>query len=282
MTKTTWLFAAGFSTLLVLAILGMQFRQRGVELQEALEAKAQSRLFAEAAAKTNATLAEALTTAQSEIESLETRIRQAAAAQSDLEKQMRSQLESKDVTISELQGKLTVNILDRVLFDSGAAVLKPEGERVLAKVAQILSEYPNRQIQIIGHTDNVPIRGVTQGGFADNWELSAGRAVAAVRFLQKRAGVDPMRLAAVGYGEYHPLADNATAEGRAKNRRIAVVVLPEEIAPTDLPKATAPSTNTLPAHVRPAEAPEPAPAANPLPQAEPEPAPDTLKPPTGE
>lgn len=272
MTKTTWLFAAAFSALLGFAILGFQLRQRGIELQSAQAEKEEAHRLAEAASKTNATLADEVQAARAEIEALQASIRQATNAQSDLEKQMRAQLESKDVTISELQGRLTVNILDRVLFDSGAAVLKPEGEKVLLKVAQILAEFPNRQIQVIGHTDNVPIRGATQGGFADNWELSAGRAVSALRFLQKRAGVDPKQLAAVGYGEFHPLADNATAEGRAKNRRIAVVVLPEEIAASDLPKAVH-GTNAPPART---VAP-----GHPIPQ-NPAPEPAETKPPTGE
>jgi chemotaxis protein MotB len=274
MTKTTWLFAAAFSALMAFALLGLQLHQRGVELRAALSEREESLRAAQAASKTNATLAEEVLAARAEIEGLQASIRQATNAQTDLEKQMRAQLESRDVTISELQGRLTVNILDRVLFDSGAAVLKPEGEKVLFKVAQILSQYPNRQIQVIGHTDNVPIRGVTQGGFADNWELSAGRAVSALRFLQKRAGVDPKRLAAVGYGEFHPLADNASAEGRAKNRRIAVVVLPEEIAPNDLPK-TVPGTNAIPARA------VATPSAAPIPQSV-APEPTDLKPPTGE
>lgn len=155
-------------------------------------------------------------------------------AQKDLESQMRSALESKDVTISELQGKLTVNILDRILFDSGEAVLKPEGQIVLDQVAGVLTNYPNRQILVIGHTDNVPIRYNPLNPFKTNWELSAGRAIAAVRYLAEK-GVDPKRLGAVGYGEFRPIASNANAEGRAKNRRIALVVMPEELAPKDIP-----------------------------------------------
>jgi chemotaxis protein MotB len=75
-----------------------------------------------------------------------------------LEEQMRAELESKDLTISKLQSKLTVNILDRILFDSGEAVLKPDGETVLRKIASILAQHPELKIQVIGHTDNLPIR----------------------------------------------------------------------------------------------------------------------------
>jgi chemotaxis protein MotB len=189
------------------------------------------------------------------IEELQAERDQAAEAQRMLEKKMREAIESKDVTISELQGKLTINILDRILFDSGEAVIKPEGQQVLDQIAGILTQYPDRQVQVVGHTDNVPIRANPKNPFATNWELSAGRALAAVRYLSEKANVDPKRLAALGYGEFHPIADNSTPEGRARNRRIALVVLPEEIAASDLrfaagltnalAKITAGSSNTV-------------------------------------
>jgi chemotaxis protein MotB len=157
---------------------------------------------------------------------------------------MRAALESKDVTISQLQGKLTVNILDRVLFDSGEAELKSGGEEVLRKVAAVLAQHPNVKLHVIGHTDNVPIRAGARNRFASNWELSTARATAAVRFLSEKAGVDPRRLGAVGYGEFRPVADNATAEGRARNRRIAITILSEELAGADIVPAAL--TNTLP------------------------------------
>jgi chemotaxis protein MotB len=150
-----------------------------------------------------------------------------------LEEDLRSQLESKDVTISKLQGRLTVNILDRILFDSGEAVLKSDGEAVLKKVAGVLAQHPELKIHVVGHTDNVPIRPSARSRFASNWELSTARALAAVRFLTETAGVDPHRVGAVGYGEFRPVADNATPEGRARNRRIAITILPDELAGAD-------------------------------------------------
>jgi chemotaxis protein MotB len=165
-----------------------------------------------------------------------------------LEGELRTQLESKDVTISKLQGKLTVNILDRILFDSGEAMVKPDGEAVLQKIAGLLAQHPELKIHVIGHTDNVPIRPAARSRFASNWELSTGRALAAVRFLTERAGVDPRRVGAVGYGEFRPVADNATPEGRARNRRIAITILSDELAGVDAGPATgnAPVTNAAP------------------------------------
>ncbi len=165
-----------------------------------------------------------------------------AQSSKSLESEMRSELESRDVTISKLQGKLTVNILDRVMFDSGEAVLKPDGEAVMLKIAAILKEHPQLTIHVIGHTDNVPIRSNAQSKFASNWELSAARALAAVHFLTERAGVDPHRVGAVGYGEFRPVADNSTPEGRAKNRRIAITILPDEFTTPEA--APAPNVNS--------------------------------------
>jgi chemotaxis protein MotB len=179
-----------------------------------------------------------------------------------LEDEMKSDLESKDVTISKLQGKLTVTILDQVMFDSGEAVLKPAGETVMHKIADFLATHPTLKIHVIGHTDNVPIH----GRFASNWELSAARALAAVHFLTEKGGLDPRRVGAVGYGEYRPIADNATAEGRAKNRRIAITILSDELAGADtMNGATPPSTSEPPpkADAAPAAAQLPPPADQP-------------------
>ncbi len=183
-----------------------------------------------------------LTNSQARLEQLQKELQQEKQAatqnQQSLEQEMRAALESKDVTISQLQGKLTVNILDRILFDSGEAVLKPDGETVLQKVANVLTQHPQLRIHVIGHTDDVPIRAGARNRFASNWELSTGRATAAVRFLTEKAGVDPRRLGAVGYGEFRPIADNSTPEGRAKNRRIAITVLSDELVGSDAVPAT--------------------------------------------
>ena len=170
-----------------------------------------------------------------------------------LEDEMRSALESKDVTISQLQGKLTVNILDRILFDSGEAVVKSGGEAVLQKIAGILAQHPALKIHVIGHTDNVPIRAGARSRFASNWELSTARALAAVRFLTETAGVDPQRVGAVGYGEFRPVADNATSEGRARNRRIAISILADELVGADIAPVL---RTTPPANPPPAPAPD--------------------------
>lgn len=197
-----------------------------------------------AARAENQTNLDLITSLTNQITDLQKEKEAVTHASKSLEDEMRSQLESKDVTISKLQGKLTVNIVDRVMFDSGEAVLKPDGQVVMQKIATILQEHPQLAIHVIGHTDNVPISQKAQNRFASNWELSTARALAAVHFLTERAGVDPKRVGAVGYGEFRPVADNATAEGRAKNRRIAITILPEELLPTETIPSAKPNTST--------------------------------------
>ena len=245
MNKETWLIAGGLSLLAIIGFLALTAWQTGQELKQTQAQIAAQRAVAGAARDESANLQTELAAARARLDKslagLEDLKKSAAAqaqAQRRLEDEMRRALESKDVTISELQGKLTVSILDRILFDSGEAVLKPEGEKVLVQLAGVLSQYPKRQIHVVGHTDNVPIRASARSRFASNWELSTARATAAVRFLQEQAGVDPSRLGAVGYGEFHPVADNDTPEGRASNRRIAIVVLPEELAATEASPAS--------------------------------------------
>ena len=140
---------------------------------------------------------------------------------------MKSEISKGEVTISELKGKLTVNLVESVLFDSGKAEVKPNGLIVLQKVIDILKSIKDKAIRIEGHTDNVPIVGALARKYPTNWELSAARAINVARYLQQQ-GIDPALLAAVGYGEYKPVAANDTDEGRAKNRRIEIVLVSKE------------------------------------------------------
>jgi len=145
----------------------------------------------------------------------------------DLVQEMKSEVAQGQVTITELKGKLTLDVLDKILFDSGQAEIKPNGLAVLLRVIGILKEVKDKQIRIEGHTDNIPIRGALSKKYATNWELSAARATNVTRYLQNQ-GIDPVILSAAAYGEYRPVADNGTPEGRAKNRRIAIILLPKD------------------------------------------------------
>jgi chemotaxis protein MotB len=144
---------------------------------------------------------------------------------------MEAEIEEGKITITQLRGKLKVNMLDEILFDSGETTIKPQGLEVLKRVGNILRTVRDRAINIEGHTDNVPIGAELRNKYPTNWELSAARATNVARYLQENIGIDPTLLSATGYGEYHPVASNETEEGRAKNRRIEIVLVPKEIIP---------------------------------------------------
>lgn len=126
-----------------------------------------------------------------------------------------------DVSVSMDSKGIFVEMKDAILFESGRAELKPEGIEVLKKLEGLISDFDN-ELVIEGHTDNVPM---TSGRFPSNWELSTARAVTVVRYLSESLDIDPGRLSAVGYGEYRPIKPNDTAENRAANRRVNILII---------------------------------------------------------
>lgn len=159
---------------------------------------------------------ERLEEAKKELEALE-----------DLEKRINAFIQANNLTTS-LQTQLTENgllitILDNALFDSGSASVKPGSREIGKKLSDLLVTNPPRNIVIAGHTDNVPI---STASFQSNWELSAFRGINFMQVLLENPALKPNQVSASGYGEYRPKADNKTAEGRAKNRRVEVLILP--------------------------------------------------------
>lgn len=133
-------------------------------------------------------------------------------------------LDDQDIEISVEKGVVFVNISDKLLFASGSYTVTDRARVVLGKVASVVKNKPDFEFMVEGHTDDVPIsRPVIQ----DNWDLSVLRATAIVRILQKEFGVSPSRMTAAGRGEYVPVASNSSADGKAKNRRTRIVVLPK-------------------------------------------------------
>jgi chemotaxis protein MotB len=161
---------------------------------------------------------------EAELQAREARLAEVQSTYDELVGKLEQEIERGEVRISELRGKLTVNVVDKILFDSGKAELKPAGVKVLQQIGDILNTAVDKNIQVEGHTDNVPISGSLATKYPSNWELSTARATTVLHFLQDRVGVSGERLSAVGYGEYQPIASNATAEGRAENRRIQIVL----------------------------------------------------------
>jgi chemotaxis protein MotB len=133
-------------------------------------------------------------------------------------------LDDKDINIKVDKGVVYVDISDKLLFKSGSYDVTDHAKDVLGKVAKVLNAQPEIEFLVEGHTDTVAIKGA---GMADNWDLSVKRATTVVRILQNTYGLDPKRMTAAGRSSYIPLADNATPEGRAANRRTRIVILPQ-------------------------------------------------------
>lgn len=118
---------------------------------------------------------------------------------------------------------LLVTIRDSILFDTGKAEVNPEYRQIAEDISDLLVFDPPRNVVITGHTDNIPI---ASSEFASNWELSVMRSVNFLKILVRDNSIDPLYFSAKGYGEFKPVASNDTIEGRAKNRRVEVLIQP--------------------------------------------------------
>jgi len=134
-------------------------------------------------------------------------------------------MNDEDINIKVDKGVVYIDISDKLLFKTAKYDVTPQAKTVLGKVATVLKNQPDIEFMVEGHTDNVEYKG---GGLVlDNWDLSVKRATSVVRILQKQYGLDPAKMAAAGRGEYNPVSDNSTKEGRASNRRTRIVILPQ-------------------------------------------------------
>jgi len=167
----------------------------------------------------------------------------------DLVSELKQEIQGGQIAISQLKDRLSLSMVEKILFDSGSAKIKKEGKKVLNRVGEILAKVKDKQINIEGHTDNVPISSSLRKVFPTNWELSTARASNVVRYLQENTAVDPNVLSAVGFAEFRPVAPNDTPENKAKNRRIEIVLVP-------LIKS-APTAEGMPAEEIPEEATQP-------------------------
>ncbi len=144
---------------------------------------------------------------------------------------LEDEIQRGELTISNLEGQLSVNLLNNILFDSGKTVIKKEGQKVLKSLGDVLNQFPDKALQIEGHTDNVQISSRLVERYPTNWELSTARATSVVHFLQDVVGLPGERLIASGFSEYRPVAANETPEGRAQNRRIQILLVPFKTIP---------------------------------------------------
>ena len=133
--------------------------------------------------------------------------------------------EGKGLTVEQRNGKVYVSMENKLLFSSGSWAVGTEGRLAVNQLGSVLAQNPDINVLIEGHTDNVPYGG--SGVLKDNWDLSTKRATAIVHLLQANSNINPQRLTAAGRGEYAPIASNKTAQGKAKNRRIEVILTPK-------------------------------------------------------
>ena len=158
------------------------------------------------------------------ISKLKNDMNELARAKNELEKRLQDEINNKQVKV-EMQNKgLVITFVSEVLFDSGKAKLRKDSYSKLDKVADVLNTtVADLNVGIEGHTDNRPIK---KSGWKSNWELSTARALSVLHYLSDKSVAEP-RLAAIGYGEYKPVASNDTKAGRQKNRRVEIVILPK-------------------------------------------------------
>jgi chemotaxis protein MotB len=179
-------------------------------------------------------LNESLAQSKDKLEKARAELEKKSEQYQSLAESLKDEIKAGKIELSELKGRMVVQMKDKILFSSGSVKINPEGQAALAKVAEALKDVPGKHIRVEGHTDDVPTD--PKGPFPSNWELSMTRALAVVKLLQEK-GVAADRLSAAGYGEYHPIASNRTPQGKSQNRRIEIVLAPEDQAPGTKSKA---------------------------------------------
>ncbi len=170
-----------------------------------------------------------------ELKKQQERAERDAEAFRSLADKLKAMIDAGQLEVVMRKGRMTLKLPDEILFPPGSKRLKKDGKDALLSVIEVLKSVEDRDFLIAGHTDNVPVKG---GGFHSNWDLSTARAVEVVNLMIEN-GMTPERLAAAGYGEFDPVGDNTTDEGRAKNRRLEIILMPKL---EDLPGATADGT----------------------------------------
>jgi len=159
---------------------------------------------------------------------LQTASQQTLTQYDSLVRNLTEEVKKGELQVRQYKDMLTVDVAEQLFFDSGRANLKDTGKAVLKKVGEALKGYEDKVIRIVGHTDNVPITKSLQKVFPSNWELSVARATTVVRYLQE-VGIPPERMVASGRAEYQPIAENDSAEGRKKNRRIEITLIDKNL-----------------------------------------------------
>lgn len=134
------------------------------------------------------------------------------------------EIQSKEISIKQFEERLKIDFINKILFGDGSTSITSKGARILSQIGESLKNIPEKKIYVFGYTDNLPIGASLADRYPSNWELSAARSCAVVRFLTEKVGLNPERFAAVGRAYHQPLASNDSEEGRARNRRAEIVI----------------------------------------------------------
>lgn len=194
----------------------------------ALEAKAAD---LEKQLATTRTELETVTQSRAQLEVKTAKLEAKSAEYEKLADSLRGQIQAGQVELSELKGRMTVKLRDRILFTLGSAAINKDGRSALDAVADAFKGLQGKNVIVTGYTDNVPVG--PRARFKDNWELSTMRAISVVKYLESK-GVDPKMLGAAGFSEFRPLVSNDSDEGRSQNRRIEIVLTAADYAPPEV------------------------------------------------
>jgi chemotaxis protein MotB len=172
----------------------------------------------------------------------------------ELEQKMQEEIKKGEIRLSQSGGRIKVDLVDKILFPQGDSDLSDGGGGVLSRVGEILAKVKDKKIQVSGHTDDVPISDKLKDKYPTNWDLAAARAINVVRYLEEKAKVPGNNLVVAAYGPWEPISSNKNPSGRARNRRIEIVLTPALApVPTDAEKAAAAAGAPKPAAKAPAK-----------------------------
>lgn len=230
-----WLISYGdFITLLFAFFVVMYASSRADQSKEVAMAQAIQSAFTQMGIFTPASTKLNLTPSPSSSDSPHATLQPLEAVRDQLQSELKPEIDHGAVSLHLTRLGLVIRLEELGFFDSGSAQIRPNALPVLAKIATTVGRLPNN-LRIEGYTDNVPIHNAQ---FASNWQLSTARATELVSLFITQYHIDPARLAASGYAQYHPIASNATAAGRQQNRRVDLVVVGEPSGPGPPPEVS--------------------------------------------
>lgn len=169
---------------------------------------------------------EQISTEQNKLKNQEEHIKQVKVTYENLLTELDDEITKKEAALQQIEKGLRITFVDEILFNFGKTKISAEGQQKLLKVANTLSKINNKKIRIQGHTDDIPIAMEYRYKYPSNWELSAARAAAVVRFFIEQGDIKGENMEAVGHAYYQPIATNKTPEGRLANRRVEILITP--------------------------------------------------------